>query len=132
RIIDGRQQGGNLLIIEAPLNPDGALRDGRQHVIDREQLADHRLLAKTAEPREREQRRIGLPLTEFAKPRINAAAEDIDAKIGPAVQDLRLTAEAGGADKRARRQISKAAPIGGDKGIARIFARQDAVDNKAG
>src|SRR5450830_1336787 len=67
---------------------------------------------------------------ELAQTRIKVAAQGFDHQLRITRRNQRLTAQAAGADHSAGRQDIQPGVIIGDKGIARIFALQDAGQRK--
>ena len=67
-------------------------------------------------------------MLEFAQARIDVAAQGMNVEVGADGLELRLSAEAGGADARALRQFLKARIVARAEGVAGILALGDGGD----
>ena len=70
-------------------------------------------------------------LVELAKPGVQVAAQGLDVQVGPQGLEQHQPAQAGRADHGALRQFGQRCKIIGHKGVARVFARQDAGQREA-
>ena len=73
-----------------PFDPDGALRDGRQHLFGGDGHARHIQRAEPVQPRHGEEGRVGAGLLQLLQAGLHVAAELHDLQIGPLVDIIDL------------------------------------------
>ena len=102
--MNGREHFGGAIVVPAPFDPDGALRNGRQHLLGVDRRRGDVAHAQPVEPCHGQKRAGRHAVVQFLEPGLNIAAKLHNVEVGALVQQLRLAAEAGSADPRARRK----------------------------
>ena len=128
-MVDGGEALAQRVIPGAALDADRALPRRRQHFLRR----DGSGLLRHAEPRESGHRQEGgveLPGPHALQPRFDIAADERRCEVGPPGQHLRLAAQRGRADTRARRQAGECARPA-RQAVAGVFARQHRGQHEA-
>ena len=131
-IVERGEETADGLVPGPGFEPDGALRQRRQHLLDRH---DRRRGGAEAEPVEaghRQECGSGHALPELAQPRLDIAAEGHDFEIGPEMQRLRRPPDRRGAEPRPPGQRQQRRRDRRDEGVAGILAGQHRRHHQAG
>ncbi len=118
-------------IVRPALDAQRALRHGGEHGLHRQDAAGHGFEAEALKPGQRQQGRVALARFELAHPRVRVAAQGHDLQVRPVHQHLRRPAQRRGADPRALGQVHQRLGMGGEEGVARVVALEDAGDGEA-
>ena len=131
-MVQRRQQGMDLAVGGAALDPHGALAASRQAVFGADRGTDATLEAETNQPGGSQDDRVVLAGIQLGQTGINVATEELDFQVGAARQQLGLTAQTGSADHATGRQRIEIGVGVGYKGITRVFPFADAEQTEAG
>ena len=121
------------VVARALLDPDRALRDGRQHLL-RARSAPRGTSASPSRRSPAMARKVAAatPSSSLRSRVCTLPRNSTTAQVGPPVQELRPPPQARGPDHRARRQAARASRAAGrDEGVARVLARQAGGDGRA-
>ena len=121
---------GGLVIAGAAFDTDRPLRNGRQHFFRRKRRCNLVSKTHTGEARHRKEGCVRNTLAELSKPRIDIAAEGHHFEVGAPRPQLRGAAERGGANARACGHVGERACGQRNKGVARIGALEQTIDDK--
>ncbi|MCY1352315.1 hypothetical protein D9M69_386050 [compost metagenome] len=130
-VVQRLQQGMDLAVGTAAFDAHRALAAGRQAVLDTDPRADARLEAEADQAGGGEDDGVVFAGIELGQAGVDVATQELDLQVRPAGQQLRLAAQAGGADHAAGRQRVEAGEIIRDEGVARVLALADAVQAEA-
>ena len=101
---------------------------GGAHDFGGDDLFDEFRLAKAFQSGRGEDDGVVFSLLEFAQAGIDVAAQGMNVEVGADGLELRLSAQAGGADARALGQFLKARIVARAEGVARVLALGDGGD----
>mmetsp|Transcript_84 Transcript_84/g.278 ORF Transcript_84/g.278 Transcript_84/m.278 type:complete len:419 (+) Transcript_84:28-1284(+) len=128
-----RVQVGKHGVVPLPAgDPDGALRDGGEHLLQREHAGDLVLEVEPPKAGVRQQGRGHVPLLQLPQPALHVAPEVHHLEAGVLGQDLRPPPERRGADHAVLRQGGKAVADGRDEGVPDVLPGQVAGQHRAG
>ena len=124
--------GGGFGVIGAAFDADGALADGRQENVGRENFGDAMRCAEAIEARFGEHDGVVFAAFDFAEARVNVAAKIANVEIGAKMKELRAATEAAGADAGAFTESCEIGAVVGDETVANVFAPENRGEREAG
>ena len=132
RMVQGAQPGFQIDATGTDLDGQRALARGGQHVGRRQHAADPLGQPQAFESGGGQHDGSILAGIEPGEPRVEIAAQCPHHESWIHASDLRLTAQAGGADDSARRQACQIGISSGDESVARIVARKSGCQREFG
>lgn len=131
-------QGGGPLSVQwgvdaggAGLQRQGALTRRGQEVVQRQFLADVVAHAQPRHARYGQQDGVELAIGGAPQPGVDISAQHLDLKVGSQGQGLSLTAQTGGAQTCAQRQVGETGEVAADEGVAGVLALGNGGDAQA-
>ncbi len=124
-VVQGGEQGVHPGVVGAAFDAHRALPDRRQAVGGVDGAADALREAEPDQAGGGEDHRVVFALVQLAQTGVDVAAQRADLQVGPAVGELALAAQAGGAHHRALRQLVQRGMAVADEGVARVLALHD-------
>src|SRR5271165_3226717 len=112
-------------VFHAGFDGDGALPHGRQGNFGRKGFGDFLAPAEAVESRFGKNDGVVLAAFDFAQARVHVAPEFANIQIGAVMAQLRLAAQAAGADARALLEVGERSAFMGDEAITHVIAAAD-------
>ncbi len=123
---------GGIGIVGAAFDADGALADGGQERVGRENFGDAMRGAEAVESGFGEHDGVVFAAFDFAEAGVDVAAEIANVEIGAKMKKLRAAAEATSADAGAFAKSGEIRAVVGDEAVADVFAPKNCGKRKAG
>jgi hypothetical protein len=130
-VVQRGQRRATARVVGAALDADHALANGRQRQLEVELLGHVVRDAEALQSGAGQQDRVEFAFVEPAQARVDVAAQQLEAQVGPCLPQLGLSARAGGADPSALRQVGETPEAARDERIERVGARQHRDDGEA-
>ena len=131
-VVEFLERDGSFGVVGAAFDADGALADGGQKNLGRENFGDAMRGAEAIEAGFREHDGVVFAAFDFAEARVHVAAKIANVEVGAEMEKLRAAAEAAGADAGAFAKSGEIRAVVGDEAIADVFAAQNRGKRKAG
>src|SRR5580700_825763 len=109
-------------VAQANFDAEGALSGGGAHDFGRNNVFDQFRFAQTIQSGGGEDDGVVFALLEFAQAGVDVAAQGMNVKVGADSFELRLAAQAAGADARTLRQFLEARVVPRAEGVARVLS----------
>ena len=131
RVVHGGEPVRRVRVVCGDLDGERALSDGGQAAGRRQPLGDARGESQPVESGAGEHGGVEVAPVQAAQPGVHIAAQVRQAQVRPPSAQLRLAAQACGADAAARGQLRERAPGAADQGVASVRAGADGAEDES-
>src|SRR5699024_807991 len=118
-VVQQRDGGRRLVVVGAGLDGEGALRRGRQHLVDPEPLGGALAHPHAVEAGGGEDHRVELPVRDVSHARVDVSAQRAEVQVGSHVGELGTTTRSRSPHARALGQRVQRQPVAGDEHVVR-------------